>query len=374
MDRNERKAFKDWWDRDAAVALADQFSAAWSGFDQTAFVTKATADIEALEMMARVGQFAEALRVNLPEPIPEALEIITGSLPEPLPDCEAVTDGWLQWSIGFFIGEYCLGHYDEAMTAMIELTQRFSAEFAVRPFAERYPERVYNDLLKLAQTHTSPHVRRWASEGIRPRLPWGCKLRELINDPSPLWPILETLKDDPELYVRRSVANNLNDIAKDHPEPVVNRCAEWAKNAHAERLWVIKHGLRTLIKEGHSGALEVIGLKAPEALVVEFSLSTSRIVVGESVELRLTLTNESRKVQKLAIDYAVEFVRQGGKVNQKVFKGKTLEIAPSATLEWSKKHPMKVTTVRALYPGNHRVFININGKRFAESAFELKAP
>ena len=152
----------------------------------------------------------------------------------------------------------------------------------------------------------------------------------------------------------------------------MERCQAWAKNASPERDWVIKHGLRTLIKDGHAGALGVIGLGAPKELEVEFLLEPFEIKIGESVELSLSLTNRASSQQKLAIDYAVEFVRKGGKRNQKVFKGKILELASGETETWHKKHPMKVTTVRALYPGKHRVLININGHTFAEGAFEMK--
>ena len=374
MDQNEKKAFKDWWDRDAANALADQLQAVFPELDRKRFLKLACQGLDKLEMMARVEQFASAMRACLPDDIPAALKVITRSLPEPLPDCEAVTDGWLQWPLGFFIGEYGVEHYRESMDAMIALTQRFSAEFAIRPFAEKYPEVAYAELLGLAQSHESPHVRRWASEGIRPRLPWGRKLRALIDDPSPLWPILEALKDDPELYVRRSVANNLNDIAKDHPDLVVECCKAWVNGTSAERQWVIKHGLRTLIKDGHPGALEVIGLGKPKSLEVAFSLTPEFISIGELVELCLSLKNASKRSQKLAIDYAVEFVRKGGKVSQKVFKGTVTELAAGQAFEWRKKHPMKTTTVRALYSGKHRVFLNINGQTFGEGEFELDSP
>ena len=151
----------------------------------------------------------------------------------------------------------------------------------------------------------------------------------------------------------------------------MERCQAWAKNASPERDWVIKHGLRTLIKDSHAGALGVIGLGTPKELEVEFLLEPFEIKIGESVELSLSLTKRASSQQKLAIDYAVEFVRKGGKRNQKVFKGKILELASGENETWHKKHPMKVTTVRALYLGKHRVLININGHTFAEGAFEM---
>ena len=153
------------------------------------------------------------------------------------------------------------------MTAMIELTQRFSSEYAVRPFVERYPEATFKRLLALTDD-PSPHVRRWCSEGTRPRLPWGAKLHHLVADPSPIWPILEALKDDDELYVRRSVANNLNDIGKDHAALVVERCQAWLEDGNAQRDWTVKHGLRSLVKDGDPGALAVMGYGPPSGSFV----------------------------------------------------------------------------------------------------------
>ncbi|MGB0371439.1 MAG: DNA alkylation repair protein [Opitutales bacterium] len=371
-DDPEKTAFKDWFDASAAKALAKQIKAVKPDFESKKFINAACRDLDSLEMMARVAQFAEALRDRLPEEIPDALDVLVASLPEAMQDCEAITEGWLQWPIGYFIGTYCVDYYAESLHAMIEFTQRFSAEFAIRPFADRYPEQVFDDLLHLAQTHHSPHVRRWASEGIRPRLPWGRKLRGLIGDPSPLWPILESLKDDPELYVRRSVANNLNDIAKDHPEAVVARCKKWAKGASAERLWVIKHGLRSLIKNGHPGALAIIGFPPPKHIELALKVSPKTIEVGEPVKIELRVSNHHERTQNLIIDYAVGFVRQGGKMGRKVFKGTTLKLGARESAKWNKAHPMKITTVRRLYSGIHTLEVQVNGQTLARGEFTLK--
>ncbi|MEM8963069.1 MAG: DNA alkylation repair protein [Acidobacteriota bacterium] len=368
---NERKAFKNWFDHEAARALAEQIGSAHPSFDQGAFLRAATEDLNALEFNARVAQFADALATTLPADVPRALKILTASLPAPLPDCEAVTDGWLQWPIGHFIGTYGVDHYSASMSAMIELTQRFSAEFAVRPFAERYTDETLEELTRLT-THPSPHVRRWCSEGLRPRLPWGRRLQFLIDDPSPVWPILEALKDDPELYVRRSVANHLNDIAKDHPELVVERCLQWSTDASTERMWVIKHALRSLIKAGDPGALAVMGYHPPRDLEATLSVQPTSIEIGESVELEAIVHSSSDQAQDLLIDYVVHYVRKGDKVSAKVFKWKTLRLDALGKQSLTKRHSMRVTTIRALYPGTHRVELQINGARVAEASFVLR--
>ena len=366
----KNKAFKDWFDKSAAQALANQITEAMPGFDRKKFVRLASRDLGALEFSQRVQQFSDALRATLPETLPEALAVLTESLPSPMPDCEATTDGWLQWPLGQFIADRGLDHFEASMTAMIELTQRFSSEFAVRPFVAECPEAIFPRLLELTQ-HPSPHVRRWCSEGVRPRLPWGKKLRALVEDPSPIWPILEALKDDEELYVRRSVANCLNDIAKDHPALVVARCKAWSRRGHEHRDWVIRRALRTLIKNGDPGALAVIGFGPPKKLEATLSLRPKRIQVGGEVTLTAGLATTAASAQNLAVDFVVHFVRKGGKTSEKVFKWTTTRLPARGAATLEKRHPMKKTTVRKLYPGVHRVELQVNGSRVAETIFRL---
>ena len=367
---SKNKAFKDWFDQSAAQALASQVAGAMPGFDRGEFVRLASHDLGALEFSQRVRQFSSALRATLPEALPEALAVLGNSLPRSLPDCEATTDGWLQWPVGQFIADYGVQHFEESMTAMVELTQRFSSEFAVRPFVAQYPEATFQRLLELTQ-HPSPHVRRWCSEGTRPRLPWGKKLRALVEDPSPIWPILEALKDDDEIYVRRSVANNLNDIAKDHPDLVVARCKAWSRGGNAQRDWAIRRGLRTLIKDGDPGALAVVGFGPPQKLQTTLSLHPESIAVGGRVTLTAQLTTTAARAQNLAVDYVVHYIRKGDKTSEKVFKWTTVRLQGGGTATLEKRHPMRKTTVRALYPGVHRVELQVNGVRLAEAGFRL---
>ena len=385
----EKKAFKDWFDKDAARLMSEQLASVYKPFQKKKFCKLALAGIEQMEFNQRVGNFAYALAQTLPAEYPAAIKIICDSLPAPLPDCESVTDGWLQWPIGQFIADYGLNHFDESMHAMTELTRRFSAEYAVRPFVEKYPADTFAHLQSLC-SHECPHVRRWCSEGTRTRLPWGRKLTQLIDDPSPIWPILEALKDDPELYVRRSVANNLNDLSKDHVKLVLARVKKWRVGASDDRKWIIKHGLRSLIKQGDSTALAAVGYGRPTQLKVDFSLSPSKIAIGDSVRLHAKLINGGKKPQPLLVDYVVHYVRKArgsaaGKktssankasdskqpVGEKVFKWKSLTIEPGDSLQIDKKHSMKATTIRALYPGVHKVEIQINGFRIGDDTFKL---
>lgn len=365
----EKKLFKDWFDEEAIDLLIDQVNSAYPKFDSDHFKKIASKDLQSMEMMDRVKQFSNALKATLPSAIPTALEILVKSLPAPMKDCENVTDGWLQWPVGQFIADHCIEYREESMIAMIELTQRFSSEFAVRPFIEKYNDSIVDELLELT-THPNPHVRRWCSEGIRPRLPWGKKLHSLIQDPSPIFPILEKLLDDPELYVRRSVANNLNDIAKDHPQEVIHFCKEW-NDPKPNRQWIIRHALRTLIKSGNPDALELLGYFPPDTIESKLTVDKKRLNIGESISLTLDIGNYSQNAQDLIIDYSICYVRQNNKTSSKVFKWKTLHLEPEKEVRLSKRHPMKLTTVRKLYPGKHKIEIQVNGKTLAENSFVL---
>ena len=366
-----RKAFKDYFDRAAAKALGTQVHEAYPAFDRAAFVRDATRDLGPLAFAARVQRFSDALKGGLPDDVPKALAILTESLPPPLPDCEAVTDGWLQWPIGQFIADHGVPHFGPSMVAMEALTQRFSSEFAVRPFVEHRPKETFKHLRGLT-AHDSPHVRRWCSEGVRPRLPWGKKLRALIDDPKPIWPILEALKDDEERYVNRSVANTLNDITKDHPDRVVERCRRWmkAKDKPARR-WTVNHALRTLIKAGDPAALELIGFGPADGVTAQLVIEPKRIPIGGVVELTAEIATTQSRSQELLIDYVVDFVRANGKASPKVFKWTKARLAARGSTTVVKKHAFRPTTSRTLFPGPHRFSVQINGAPLAEATIVL---
>jgi hypothetical protein len=216
-------------------------------------------------------------------------------------------------------------------------------------------------------------VRRLASEGSRPRLPWGMVLKPLIEDPSPTLPLLRALQDDPSEYVRRSVANHLNDIAKDHPARVVQWLAEHLPDAPPARQALLRHASRTLIKQGHPGVLQAWGLGTPLRGEVAFALAPARVALGGALQMDVVLRSTQRRgTQPLVIDYAVHHVKANGSTSPKVFKGWRCELAPGQTLQLSKKHSMKPVTTRRYHAGEHRIELLVNGKPVAEAAFELR--
>lgn len=252
-------------DREAIACLAHNFAWAWPAFDTAAFTRRAFEGLEPLGLMQRAGHLADALRASLPPTYAEAIAILLRSLTPPLSRTDDFgLAGFFYLPHVTFVARYGVdpAHnagsdpFDVSMQAQYELTRRFSAEFSIRPFLQRWPERTLA-VLQSWTADTDPHVRRLCSEGTRPRLPWAARLPGFIRDPQPALPLLECLKDDPDLYVRRSVANHLGDIAKDHPALVFALCERWLESANAGRKWLIRHAVRHPARKGVKAALRL---------------------------------------------------------------------------------------------------------------------
>ncbi|HSI57065.1 MAG TPA: DNA alkylation repair protein, partial [Ideonella sp.] len=256
--------------------------------------------------------------------------------------------------------------------ALHALTQRFSAEFAIRPLLRDHPALVLETLGRWTRD-PSPHVRRLVSEGSRPRLPWGLRLQSLVNDPSPTLPLLRALQDDSSEYVRRSVANHLNDIAKDHPGVVALWLEQFLPEAPPERRALLRHASRTLVKQGDPRVLGAWGLGAAFKGDAAWRVAPEAAPLGSSLQLALTLHSRARQAQTLVIDYAVHHVKANGSTSPKVFKGWSLSLAPGETRELRKQHSLRPITTRRYFPGWHQVDVMINGKRWAEAGFTLLA-
>jgi len=335
-------------------------------------------------MKGRVHQFAGALRDELPGPIEEAFDCLTRSLPAPMPDTVSTGDGWLQWPLGEFAALFGPGSdpaasFGPAMAFMTELTRRFTSEFAVRPYLRDVPEAVFPAMLELTD-HECPHVRRWCSEGIRPRLPWGERIVALCADPTPILPILDALKDDPDEYVRRSVANCLGDVAKDHVELAIEVARGWLTGASIERTHLASHALRAPLKAGHPGALALFGYESVENIEVTLSIQKPSIAIGETgtfvAEIRRAggMTKSAGPRRRIMVDLVIEFMKASGSRSGKVFKWARHELPESGTLRLSKSLPFVPRSTRRLYPGEHRAAVQVNGRRLGHISFDLHAP
>jgi 3-methyladenine DNA glycosylase AlkC len=361
--------------RDSAAVLARHAR----GFDGRLFVARATAGLEALEMKARAMQIADALEATLPARFADAADALEAGLApaapgDAMPQIEGVTQGlrgWILWPVGEYIARRGIDEPERALAALHALTQRFTAEFAIRPFIVRHPGVVWPTLARWCRDD-SAHVRRLVSEGSRPRLPWGLQLKGLIADPSPTLPLLQALQDDPSEYVRRSVANHLNDIAKDHPALVCAWVQQHLPGATAERTALLRHASRTLVKRGHAPMLALWGVGRPLRGEASLVLAPRRVAIGQGFELRVTLRSTARRgTQPLAVDYRVHHLKAGGGHSAKVFKGWQLELPPGSERVLAKAHSMRPVTTRRYVPGPHRVEVQVNGRVVATAGFEL---
>lgn len=373
-------AFKLLINADTATHAARHLKRVWSGFDDTAFLAVALPSLDGLEFKARALRLADALQATLPDDLDRAFGLIESALAAPLPlddKGEPVgigaslspqgLAGWVVWSLGEFVSRRSLEDPARALACLHALTQRFTAEFAIRRLLHERPQACWPTLQRWAQD-PSAHVRRLASEGSRPRLPWGLRLQALVQDPSPTEPLLRALQDDSSAYVRRSVANHLNDIAKDHPERVTAWVCEHLPSADARRQALLRHASRTLIKQGHVPTLQAWGLSPGLQGLATLALSTGAVRVGESVGLRVNLHSHGPQAQALEVDYAV--VPDGGR-GGKTFKGWRLSLAPAEVAVREKQHPVREVSTRRLYPGPHRVDLLVNGAVLASATFTL---
>lgn len=252
-------------DREAIECLAHNVGLVYPKFDSRSFRRHAMDGLQPLAILQRGQHLAEALRAHLPTKYSEAITLLIETLPPPmLGTSELGLGGFFFLPQVRFVATYGLDRADNggedpfeiSMWAQHEITRRFTAEFSMRPFLIRWPARTLERLMEWTRD-PDPHVRRLCSEGARPRLPWAMRIPGFIEDPTPVLPILEVLKDDPDPYVRRSVANHLGDIAKDHPELAYLLCRRWAKGASEERKWIIRHAVRLPAKKGEPEALKL---------------------------------------------------------------------------------------------------------------------
>lgn len=352
--------------------IAAQISSVYERFNADQFVDNALKGYHSLDLMARGRHIAEALHHHLPADYEEAIRLLVASMGSRLERDEGNSMApFLYLPHSFYIARYGLEHFEASMQAQYELTQRFTAEFCIRPYLEQHTEATLERLHLWAEDNNH-HVRRLVSEGTRPRLPWASRLKEFQKDPAPVLALLEKLKDDPELYVRRSVANNLNDIGKDHPELLTSTTRRWLDQASPERLWLIRHALRSMIKQGQSEALDQLGYgKAPEVQISQPDITPAQVCMGGKVQLSFELLNPTSVSQDLLIDFCVHYIKGNGSTSTKVFKLKTLQLAANTSEKLSKSLSLANMTTRRHYPGVHQVDLLINGCSYPLGHFEL---
>ncbi|KGB53260.1 DNA-3-methylpurine glycosylase [Sphingopyxis sp. LC81] len=347
----------------ALETIGDAGVAASRHFDHAAFLSAASDGLDALSIMERVRHIADALHAALPGDYAAALDVVRAMAPR-------LTHAFQAMAVTEYVARYGLDDFDPSMDALADLTRFGSAEFAIRPFLAADTRRALTVMARWA-SNEDEHVRRLASEGARPRLPWAARIPALKSDPTLAAPILEILKADPSLYVRKSVANHLNDIAKDRPDWLLDRLATWPQD-NARTVWIVRHALRTLIKKGDPAALALIGVGHGAAVSVrDFSIAPSAVHLGDRIAITANLASDSSENQRLVVDYRVHYARAGGKSAAKVFKLKTFELAAGETASLGISQTIRDFSTRRHHPGRHEVELIVNGQTMATAAFEI---
>lgn len=366
--------FKNAFNKNLISTMADAIQQVWPAFNKTDFISMSLKDLETLELKQRSQQITAALTKALPSDFEQAARILVDSLnahyDQDGSNSQPGMAGWGVMPIADYIGQQGLEHFELGMDALKDITKHFSSEFGIRYFILHGPEWA----LSIMTTWTSSpdhHIRRLVSEGTRPRLPWAMQLPVFIENPQPLIPLLEALKDDGEEYVRRSVANNLNDIAKDHPDLVADIAEQWLIDASTERKKLVKHACRTLLKSGHPKVLRIFGYGQPLLKGISIEMHTPEVRLGASVEFTLCLGSASKQNQPLMIDYIVHHQKSNGQTSPKVFKWKTVTLKKGGQLVATKKHTIKRITTRKYYSGKHSIEIMVNGVSVGKDEFIL---
>jgi 3-methyladenine DNA glycosylase AlkC len=354
--------------------LAGDLARVQPGFDRKAFVREATRGLDDLELLDRGKHIARAMARHLPQDYPAAIDVLLESLGD-----EHVTDELVGVGMGpffylphtIFVAERGLDHFAVSMKAQYELTKCFSAEASIRPFIARDPDRTLATLREWTRDPNA-HVRRLVSEGTRMRLPWAMRVSWLDSNPDRVIELLELLKDDPSTLVRRSVANNLNDLGKVHPALLARTCEAWLLNASDERRALVEHALRSAIKRGDVNALRLLGYgRKPSVSVDDVSFAPKRVAIGGRVLVRFTLRSTSNATQDLLVDLGVHFVKARGQSSRKVFKLKRVTLPPRGRFELRSSISLGVHTTRKPNPGRHLVEVIVNGSTFAAGSFHV---
>ncbi|MCM3600527.1 DNA alkylation repair protein [Robertmurraya korlensis] len=335
---------------------------AYPAFDENQFLTFIyNGEWEQLEFKQRIRHITLALRESLPQPYDTSIEILLTIAPK----CKGVEYLFFP----DFVEVYGLDHWETSIIALEQFTKYSSSEFAVRPFILKDETEMMIQMQQWAFDEDE-HIRRLASEGCRPRLPWAPVLTTLKEDPTPILPILKTLKEDPSLYVRKSVANNLNDISKDHPNLLKQIVREW-RGKHPHTDWILKHASRSLLKKGDVEILQLFGYTSAANIGVQnFTLSCDQLSLGETLTFSFDIITESIESQNLRIEYGIDFMKANGKQTRKIFH-LSQKTYPSGTTHLTREHVFKNLTTRKHYEGVHGICILVNGEEKVKDEFNL---
>lgn len=361
--------FKDIYNEAFFDDFADNLKIVIEDFDKNNFLSKIMDENWVnKELKQRVRHISKVLREILPNSYEQSVSIIVELL-------KLSRKNQMDLSLEYlffpdFIEQYGLESYDASIQAIEQITQFISCEFSVRPFIVKYPNEMMEQMLTWS-LHSHYKVRRLASEGSRPRLPWAMALPKLKDNPQPIFQILNNLKNDESDFVRRSVANNLNDISKDSPEAVIQIANRW-KGESEYTDWIIKHGCRTLLKQGNLEVMRLFGFGSIDEIEVHnFSVLTPKIKIGQVLEFEFQLENKHNTKTKIRLEYGIYYQKSNGSLSKKVFKISEKYYAGNSSTNIIRKQSFKVITTRKFYCGIHQVSLIVNGREVQNKDFEL---
>jgi 3-methyladenine DNA glycosylase AlkC len=341
------------------------------GFSAEKFINLIfTPAFEQMELKARMKHTAEALHDFMPANYGQSIVLLGGLI------ASLKAHGFWQERLEMmfipnYIEIYGINDLHASIMGMEVVTQYVSCEFAIRPFLLKYQDEMIRQMMFWSK-HSNERVRRLATEGCRPRLPWGLSVPAFKKDPGPIFPILENLKNDPSESVRRSVANNLNDISKDHPDLVIELARKW-KGQSRETDAIIKHGCRTLLKQGHAEVLSDYGLNNEDILLEDFEILTKEVKIGGTLSFRFNITNSGLLNKVIRLEYAVYYMKANGQLTRKVFKISERTYKPGENAKILRNQSFKLITTRKFYIGKHELSIIINGTAFEKAQFVLSS-
>ena len=323
---------------------------------------------EALELKGRMKHVTQKLHKQLPKDYNQAIDIIVGITD--IIEKENTQMNITHMVMPNYVELYGVDHLQKSIAAMEKITQFVSCEFAVRPYIIKYPKQMMKQMLQWSK-HPHQNVRRFASEGCRPRLPWAVALPDLKKDPAPIFPILENLKNDESDFVRKSVANNLNDISKDHPDVVLDMASQW-KGTSKNTDWIVKHACRTLLKQAHPKAMSLFGFNHSDDIKVnDFKINTPKVVFGNHLDFSFSIKNNGSEATTIRLEYYIYFIKANGSLAKKIFKISEKNYSASSNNIVQRKHAIKPITTRKYYPGLHQIALVVNGKELHKHDFEL---
>ncbi len=363
-DAPRPKLWKDQLGHNQIVRITDEVTKAFKSFKADAFVEKVESDgYYDLELKERIGQIADRLWEFLPDNYSRAINILIKIAPK-LPEFE-------NWCLTTVIEKYGLDDFDESIRGLKELTSHGTSEFGIRPFMIKYTNQIMPILMQWTDD-PNEHIRRLAAEAVRPRGVWVAHIDKFKKNPTPVIELLDKLKADKSLYVRKAVANCLNDISKEHPDKVLAVAKRWQKTKCTETDWIVKRACRSLLKQGSPEALALFGFtKDLQIELTLFKFNPTRVKLGGEANISIEINSTASQPQKLSIDYAVTYAKKDKKRSRKVFKFSEKSLPASGNLFLSTKHSFRQMSTRQHYPGKHQLELIINGRTIKTIDFML---